>query len=83
MDNRQARGFFGVFLEEDHGSVVSIRCEFGDLSQGELVSVAVGGAWDVNGVWKERAEELGLVVQSRVQGCGQEDFGNWWWLVGE
>ena len=37
--------------------------EFGDFAQGELVSVAVGGAGNVGGVWEEGAEEVGFFVE--------------------
>jgi len=56
-------GLLLVFFEEDDGCILAVCGEFGDFSQGKFVSVAVGGAGNVGGVWEEGAEEVGFFVE--------------------
>lgn len=83
MDDGEAGGFLGVFLDDYKGRVVAVCGELGDFTYGELVAVTMGGARDVDGVGEESAEEVGFFVEIRVYGCGEKDLGRWWWLVGE
>jgi len=83
VNNCEAGGFLLVFFQEDDGCVLAVRGEFGDFSKGEFVSVAVGGAGDVGGVWEEGAEEVGFFVEGRVKRGCEEDLRDRGWLVAE
>ena len=53
MNDDQAGGFLEVFFENDEGGIVAFGGEGGDFADTEFVTVAVGGAANIFGVWEE------------------------------
>jgi hypothetical protein len=75
--------FLGVLLEENNSCVLSVGGVLADLSEGVLVTVSMGGPRDVGAVGEELAKNIGLLVQSRVDRCGDKDLGLRRWEIGE
>lgn len=59
----QAAWLLLVLLQDDHGSEVAVRGELGDLTNGELVRVAVCRAADVYTVREQVCEDIGFIVE--------------------
>lgn len=63
MDYCQSCRLFQILLQYYNGCVISIRGERGDFPDGKSVTIAVGGAGDVDRMWEEGGEELAFVVE--------------------
>lgn len=83
MDDCKTSRLFGVFFEENNRGIGAIRGEFGDFSQGVLVSISMGGTGNVDSIWEEGAEKIGFGVKGRVYGGCKQNLWDWWRGVGE
>lgn len=75
MHDCHACGLLAVFFDEHDGSVLTVGRKLADFSQRILVAVAMGGARNIGAVGEEGGEEMGLGVDSRDEGCCNEDLG--------
>ena len=74
MYEGQAGWLLLIFFEDEDGGVGAITGEGGDFADGIFVAMVVGGAGDIDAVGEEGGEEASFVVESGVEGCGDEGF---------
>ena len=63
VDDGQAGDPFGILVHDHESSEIAVRCEFGNLTDGELVRVSVRIAPDVDTVGEEVDQLFGFVVE--------------------